>query len=265
MNSLRILVGLTIFAAVHLEQDKGPGVEDVIKTYEKHLRSIEGVREIAADQSGAEPTIIIRVESKNARDTIALLMGEKISGYPVKILLSSVPLSESQPANADGTTQAAVDLTCTHCPIHCTSNSHLTVVDPTPSPNPGLTKVEVPASETTSWDHCDVARKWLGLPRRGAPQGGACEVMVSWSDDPTKVKWALAQRLPHWRSKDMVSIRGSDKTGIPCPEHGSHNQGEFVCYTWIKHNPQCPLVAIVAPKDLLSPASIHAEAPKANR
>ena len=85
-------------------------------------------------------------------------------------------------------------------------------------------------------------RKWLGMPK--LEEGDIrCQEMVGTTNNPARVKWVVSQGFPHWRSQDMPSPRGSDATGVPCNEHGTHNQGEMVAYAWVKHRQFCPLGA----------------------
>src|SRR5437868_6647656 len=79
---------------------------------------------------------------------------------------------------------------------------------------------------------CDILRKWLGLPK--LEEGDVrCTEIVSTSNNAARIKWAISQGFPHWKSQDMPTPRGSDSAAVACPEHGSHGAGEFVCYTWI--------------------------------
>jgi len=67
--------------------------------------------------------------------------------------------------------------------------------------------------------------------------------MVGTSNSPSRIKWVISQGMPHWRSEEMPSPRGSDARGLPCAEHGTHNAGEMVSYAWVKHRQFCPLGA----------------------
>jgi hypothetical protein len=65
--------------------------------------------------------------------------------------------------------------------------------------------------------------------------------MISHTNDARRVTWVVKEGIPHWKSQELASLRGSDRTGVDCPEHGSHNAGEMVAYAWIKHRQFCPL------------------------
>ncbi|HLY07743.1 MAG TPA: hypothetical protein VKW04_00435 [Planctomycetota bacterium] len=233
---------MALLAGFLAAQEPRPESADaVVRRYEKGLLAIQGVREITPEQRDGADVISIRVETVQAKETVSLLIGGKLGPFPVRIVVSATPLPESPPTDPPNAPERA----CAHCPIHCTaSTSRLTVAESKAEPS----KAESPESPQ---EQCDVARKWLGLSRRKNPPGAPCEEMVSWSDSPEKIKWVISKRLPHWRSQDMPGLRGSDKGGIDCPEHGKHPQGEFVCFTWIKHHPACPLESKVAPMDLL--------------
>lgn len=244
----------TVFPAQDLETERA---KEVARSYQKGLLAIEGVREVVVQQIGGVTTISIRAETVQARDTVALMTGNKLGSFPVRIVVSTIPFPE-EGDKADPASKPP-EPACTHCPIHCGHQSaSLTVVEAKPSKqDPAKTDpagADAVRTEPPPQEQCDVARKWMGLPRRKNAQN-PCEEMVSWSDAPDKIRWVLSSHLPHWRSQEMPGLRGSDKTGVPCGEHGTHCQGEVVCYTWIKHAPDCPLKAKVAPADIL-PANL---------
>jgi len=221
-------IWISMMAAVSLAQDGDQAVWDAIAPYEKSIRKIEGVLEITVGEVKGERGVLVRVQTKDARDTLQLLFKGRVGDYPLQVYLGTVVA----PALAAG---------CAHCPIHCGAGS--TVATPGKGA-PGVTKVDTTRlnDPTYAQERCDVIRKWLGLPK--LEEGDVrCTEMVSTSNNPARVKWAIAQGFPHWRSQDMPTARGSDASGVPCPEHGSHNAGEMVCYTWIKHRQFCPLGA----------------------
>jgi len=249
----------TLFAAQESDSEKA---RDVVRSYEKGLLAIEGVREVAVHQIDGVTTISIRAETIQAKESVGILIGKKLGSFPVRIVVSTSPFADGSD-KADPESSPA-EVLCTHCPVHCghPSSSQLTVVERKPDhSNPANSepaKADPANVEPTLQEQCDVARKWMGLPRR-KNVSDPCDIMVSWSDSPEKIRWVLANHLPHWRSKEMPGLRGSDKTGVNCPEHGSHNQGEIVCYTWVKHALECPLKSKVAFADVLPAAYKKAE------
>ncbi|HLY74368.1 MAG TPA: hypothetical protein VKU80_09640, partial [Planctomycetota bacterium] len=109
-----------------------PSIEDVIHSYEKGLRRIEGVREIYPDQVGGVATITVRVETAEARDTVQFMIGEKLGGYPVRMLLSTTPLSGRPDSVSPEGRSPSEEASCIHCPLHC------------PLPSAHRTEVEAP-------------------------------------------------------------------------------------------------------------------------
>jgi len=220
---------LVLLATASPAQDADQAVWDAIAPYEKTLRGISGVLEISPGPVKGERGVLIRVQTKEARDTVQILCsGERLGGYPVHVYLGTV-------------TAPTAPGPCTRCPVHCGAGS--TVATPGKG-GPGVTKVDTARlnDPTYAQERCDIIRKWLGLPK--LEEGDVrCTEMVSTSNNPVRIKWAISQGFPHWRSQDMPTARGSDATGVACPEHGVHSSGEMVCYTWIKHRQFCPLGA----------------------
>jgi len=218
---------LWLLTALTLPQDGDQAVWDAVAPYEKSIRGVAGVLEISVGQVKGERGILVRVQSPQARDSVQILCGERLGGYPLHVYL--------------GTVVAPAAGGCTHCPIHCGAGA--TVAAPGKG-GPGATKVDTTRLNDPAYaqERCDVIRKWMGMPK--LEEGDLrCTEMLSTSNNPARIKWAIAQGFPHWRSQEMTSPRGSDSTGVGCPEHGSHNSGELVCYTWIKHRQFCPLGA----------------------
>lgn len=232
MKTSPALAAVVLLAGLALAQEKPASPWDVLLRNEKALKAIPGLIESTVCAVNGERRIVIRVEDDRAREAVRSLLGEKADGFPVHVLVSR---AAETPAG------------CARCPLHCKGPGQ-TVVSPggssssaTGSPQ-GSTKVDLNRLEDPSYanEKCDIIRKWTGLPKRtdGEP---FCIEMVSWSNDPAKVKWVLDQGLPHWKSKEMPSVKGSDGAGLACAEHGNHAGGEIVCYTWIKHRQFCPL------------------------
>jgi hypothetical protein len=217
---------LSIAAAMSLAQDGDQEVWDAVAPYEKTIRGVEGVLEITTGAIKGERGVLVRVRTKEARDTLQLLFNGRVGDFPLHVYLGTV----AAPAPAAA---------CAHCPLHCGTSSPGTTAT---KGSPGVTKVDTTRLDDPAYaqERCDIIRKWLGLPKleEGDPR---CREMLSTTNNPARIKWAIAQGFPHWRSQDMPTARGSDSSGVACPEHGSHNSGELVCYTWIKHRQFCPL------------------------
>lgn len=141
---------------------------------------------------------------------------------------------------------------CSHCPIHCKPpEDHATEVElGTPATPESMEPPPAGAEKGSTEDlRCDVARKLRGLPPLKTGRCG-CEEILSTSNNPDKIRWAIDKGLPHWVSKEMPGVKGNAKTGISCPVHGTHSTSEFVCYAWVKHGTSCPMKDILSPKDL---------------
>jgi hypothetical protein len=214
---------MLVIALVCALQDRAPTPYEVIPRYEKVIRSVNGVLEIAV---GAGPSIIVRVKDRTAKEGVALICGAALEGIPLHVLLSTEALPTSS--------------ACAHCPEHCGPGK--TVVGPAPTPPPTPTKVDTKRLDDPQYqqDTCDVIRKWLGKPKltHGDPP---CQEMVSVTNDVSKVLWVIKENIPHWRSQEMKGLAGSDLKGVVCPDHGTHAGGETLCYTWVKHRQFCPL------------------------
>lgn len=224
MKAITLVATLALLAGLGFAQDRTGNPWEVLLKHEKALKAIPGLLETTTGAVNGEKRIVIRVEDDRARDAVRTLLGEKAGGFPVHILVS-------RPGPADSGA-------CTHCPVHC-KGAGQTVATPAAPPAPprfDTTRLEDPSYAN---ERCDILRKWLQLPK--LKDDPACMEMVSWSNDAAKVRWVIDQGLPHWRSREMAGVKGSDDAGLACREHGVHANGEIVCYTWIKHKLLCPL------------------------
>jgi hypothetical protein len=224
-------------------QDGMGAVWNAIDRREKELKALPGVKEITVGSVSGEIRIVIRVESEPARDAVRKLCGEKLEGYPYYIIISSpttgtVPES-TNPSPATRRTDAPL---CTHaCPAHCkeAAPGH-TLAGPGGAAPPPPPKFDIDRIDDPKYaqEKCDILRHYFGLPK-AKHEPPYCEQIISWSNDPAKVRWVIANGFPHWTSVDVVSLRGGGV--IDCPEHGRHAVNEVICYTWIKHRQYCPL------------------------
>jgi hypothetical protein len=214
------LLALVLLAGPAPAQEKPPGPWEVILKHEKALKAIPGVIETTTGAVNGEKRIVVRVEDERARDAVRALLGERSEGFPVHIIVS-----RPSPPEAGA---------CTHGPLHCKGPGQTVAAPGTPKFD--ATRIDDPAY---AQERCDIIRKWMGLPR--LKDDPACIEMVSGSNDSAKLKWVIEQGFPHWKSKEMPGLKGSDTDALACREHGSHSIGEIVCYTWIKHKQFCPL------------------------
>ncbi|HLF92181.1 MAG TPA: hypothetical protein VJB14_01870 [Planctomycetota bacterium] len=230
MRIYRALPALVLLAGIALAQERPVGPWEVLLKHEKALKAIPGLLEMTVAAVNGEKRIVIRVENDLSRDAVRARLGEKIEGFPVHILVS-----RPAPSNPAGGA-------CGRCPLHCKGTGQTVATPAEKGTAPGTTKFDMGRIDDPAYvqEKCDILRKWSGLPKRsdGDP---FCIEMVSWTNDFAKVKWVLEQGLPHWRSKEMAGLRGSDSTVLVCADHGNHGGGEILCYTWIKHRQFCPL------------------------
>lgn len=287
VHSLQLLL-LALAAQDSPVQNAAPRLEEVIRRYEKGLLKIDGVKEIVPDQGDGKGVVLVRVESEDARDMVKLVTSEKLDGYPVRIVLSKTPLplppgtkakeglppagapicghcpahcpgapeSKSDPASKEKPAAPAPvgpkkkpDPICTHCPLHCRdAEGDRTVAEPAPPATPAGTPEGTPKPASPE-PVCDVARKLRGLPPLKSGRTG-CEEIVSTSNNPDRIRWAIEKSLPHWVSKEMAGVKGTSRDGIPCGTHGSHSLTEFLCYCWVRHGTSCPMKDLLSPKDL---------------
>ena len=221
-------MGLTLLAGLATAQEDDQAIWDAFAPYEKTVRSVSGILEITVGKVKGERGILIRVQTMHAKDSIQILTGDRLGGYPVLVYVGTVT------AGKDG---------CTRCPIHC-GGAGSTVAGPGKPNGPGQTKIDTTRLNDPTYvqERCDVIRKWLGLPKL-EDVDVRCQEMVGTTNNPSRIKWVISQGMPHWRSEDMPSPRGSDVRGLPCGEHGTHNAGEMISYAWVKHRQFCPLGA----------------------
>jgi len=229
MKVTRTLPGLLLLAGIAMAQDRPVGPWEVLLKHEKALKAIPGMLEMTVGAVNGEKRIVIRVENDQARDAVRARLGERVEGFPVHVLVS-------RPGPLDAAGGA-----CAHCPLHCKGTGQTVAAPAEKGPASGTTKFDMSRIDDPAYaqEKCDILRKWLGVPRRtdGDP---TCIEMVSWSNESAKIRWVLEQGLPHWRSKELGGMKGSDGAGLACSEHGNHG-GETICYTWIKHRRYCPL------------------------
>ena len=275
-------------------QDSRPGLEEVVRRYEKGILKIEGVKEIVPDQVKGKGVITVRVETADARDTVLLVTHEKLEGYPVRVILSKDPLPPRPGSKSPDSRDPAVRPACGHCRVHCPPRAEMNSdkgggasKEPPPTPSPSDAKkapeqvcarcplhckdvedrarAAEPAAPTSPQapspppegadkptgpePQCDVARKLQGLPPLKSGRLG-CEEIVSTSNNPDRIRWAIEKSLPHWVSKEMPGVKGTARDGIPCQAHGTHSTSEFVTYSWVRHGKFCPLKDVLSPKDL---------------
>lgn len=225
MRSTCIVAAFALLAGLGFAQDRAVSPWEVILKHEKALKAIPGVLETTTGAVNGEKRIVIRVEDAKARDAVRALLGETAGGFPVTILVTRAPAADA----ATG---------CTHCPVHCKAPGQTVAAPAAPGAPPKFdtTRIDDPSYAN---ERCDILRKWLALPK--LKDDPACIEMVSWSNDASKIRWVIEQGLPHWTSRELKGLRGSDNDGLACREHGSHANGEIVCYTWIKHKVLCPL------------------------
>lgn len=153
------------------------------------------------------------------------------------------------PAHADP--KKKPELVCSHCPLHCRNNEEPgTVVEPgTPAPQDPAGPPGDGDKTANAEPLCDVARKLRGWPPLKTGRFG-CEEMLTTTNNPERIRWAIDKGLPHWLSKEMPGVKGNSREGISCPIHGSHSMSEFVCISWVKHGKFCPMKDTLSPKEL---------------
>jgi hypothetical protein len=168
---------------------------------------------------------------------------------------------DKAPASTSSDSSKKPEPSCSHCLLHCKPiEDHATVVEPGPAGTPPPTPPpSAGAEQTPDADvRCDVARKLRALPPLKTGRSG-CEEMLSTSNNPDKIRWAIEKSLPHWVSKDMPGTKGNGRDGVPCAAHGNHSTSEFVCYSWVKHGRSCPMKDTLSPKDLVPPGKKGSE------
>jgi hypothetical protein len=235
---MRILTGMCValLATVGAAQEDDQAIWDAFAPYEKTVRGVSGVLEITVGKVKGERGILVRVQTTNAKESVQILIGDRVGDYPVHAFVGTVT------AGADG---------CTRCPLHCGGGKTVAGAGRTSGSGPGQTKVDTARlnDPTYAQERCDVIRKWLGLPR--LEEGDVrCQEMVGTTNNPSRIKWVIAQGMPHWRSEEMPTPRGSDVRGLPCGEHGTHNAGDMISYAWVKHRQFCPLGAKIILKGI---------------
>ena len=228
---MRPMIGmcLMLLAGPAASQEDDQAILEAFAPYEKTVRGISGILEITTGRVKGERGLLIRTRTPQARDSVQILLGDRVGDYPIHVYV--------------GTVAATVD-DCARCPIHCGAGKTAATAGKGSGSGPGQTKVDTARLNDPAYvqERCDVVRKWLGQPK--LEEGDVrCREMVGTTNNAARIKWVISQGMPHWRSEDMPSPRGSDVRGLPCGEHGTHNAGEMISYAWVKHRQFCPLGA----------------------
>jgi hypothetical protein len=180
-------------ATVAFAQDSA-NVHEVVFKYRKSLSKIEGVIDVTAAGVNGEHRVLIRVASRESKEAIEQLLGKKLEGFPIHVLVTAAP-KPPEPA-VEATTDPPRDEP---------------VVAPR-RPGPGQTVAEPrPASETKSGPRdfgdphelCDILREAQGLPARKDDGKGRC----AWT------------RVTKWVSPGVVERLGNgrdSKAGTAC-------------------------------------------------
>jgi len=227
---------ITLMLLASLAQDLRPArpIGDVIAPHSKLIRKIAGVVDVVASDDAS--TIVIRVDSRAAKEAVELLVAKKLCGYPVK-----VTVGPAKPA-----VEAAPEIAKDEAPPR-TSPGTTVAEERAPSPT-------VAGQRTTPGPtDCDIVREKVGLPERSAT--ARCKQVTGWTNDPDKVRWVVREGLPHWESKELGKGRPSGSETIACPEHGSHGLLVWIAYTYIRHRWSCPsgLAQLLRAIDRLTP------------
>lgn len=212
---------MTLLSTWAVSQDTQPTIYEVKYKYDKALRQIDGVLDVTVGGIDGEMRIIVRVRDEAAKHAAMLLTGGKLDAHRLHFILSADPRpTVAEEAKPQGESKS--------CPCECHSGPGKTVAAPR-EPEP-----------VDPYEQCDWVREMMKLPARKGVKD-RCLQMVSWTNDPQRIKYAIREGFPHFPSQEMPGLRGSDKGGADCPQHGVHPQGEIICYTWVKHRFECPI------------------------
>src|SRR5579862_8960490 len=113
------IVMSSLIQGILFPQASPPRIEEVIQRYEKGLKKIHGVQQIHPEKANGVATITVRVETEEARDLVRFMTGDRLEGYPVRILLSKPPPPDSADPPSPAGKEAAGEAPCLHCPAHC--------------------------------------------------------------------------------------------------------------------------------------------------
>ncbi len=148
--------------------------------YEKALKRVAGVLDVSVGGVNGDLKIIVRVDSDDAKEAVALLTGLKLEGYPVQIMKSTSASTEPSP------TPAKAECPNCGCPCH--------------KQRVGQTVAEPPKVATEDPD-CDIRLEMMGKKVKRAVN---CIQMVGWTTDQKRIAWVKSQGLPHEESKEMM-------------------------------------------------------------
>jgi len=210
-------------------QDGIGTVYEVRHKYEAALRQIKGVQEVSIGSVEGAMRLIVPVDSAESRQALVLLTGLELDGIALYVPVrrptddSATVASEPDPA---GTTAAAHDPRSCRCPCH-------------EGRGPGRTVAEEAPSDR--YEQCDWFRKIMKKKPRKADPDTICHQRVGWTNEPEKIRWVLKEAFPHWRSKEMPGLKQEGGEPIHCGEHGSHDSGEVIAYTFVRHRRDCPI------------------------
>lgn len=200
-------------------------IHEVKFKYEKAIKRIAGVLDVTVGGVNGENRIVIRVESAEAKESVVALVGEKLDGFAVHVMVSG--------GSKAPTAEAISTATCANCACPCHKRPGQTVAETLPPVKKfDLDRVN---DATYAAEQCDVIRKVLGMPERPAKNGIRCQQMLGLTNDPDKIRWIQREGIPCWESKEM-------------------GMG-FTAYTYIKHRQFCPkgMKQLLADIDRMTP------------
>jgi len=205
MKNVAALALAALFCLPAVAQEKIGNAHDAKFKYEKAIKRIAGVKDVTVGGINNDLKIIVRVESEEAKKEVTLLVGTRLDGHPVVILLAGASEGPSTAPAAPVNTA-----TCEACVCPCHKRVGQTVAEPAKPVKPVEAEV----------DQCDVLLEATGKPARKSKANDRCTQMVGWTNDPEKMKWVGKNGFPSWPSREMPG---------------------FTCYTYIKHRATCPI------------------------
>ncbi len=188
-------------ATVAFAQDAN--VHEVVFKYRKSLSKIEGVIDVTAAGVNGEHRVLIRVASRESKEAIEQLLGRKLEGFPIHVLVTAAPKPACPPKpasdDADDERRRRAETTTDAPRDEIRPGPGQTVA----APRPGSETKAGPRDLGDPHELCDILREAQGLPARKDDGKGRC----AWT------------RITKWVSPGVVERVGNgrdSKAGTAC-------------------------------------------------
>lgn len=168
MKKIGLALGATLaLTTASWAQEKN--IHDAVFEYRESLQKVQGVIDVTVGGLNGEKRIVVRVESDEAKDTVNKLIGNRLEGFPVQVIVT--PRSKPKPVELPKEDAPPRDESTP--PAEPKSSVGQTVAEPSLPRPPGATPEGRPDLRDPM-EECDIMRELLGLPPRKEGRTGRC-------------------------------------------------------------------------------------------